>query len=273
MDWSAEAEKQLCRVPFFVRKRVRKKVEEEAISQGAERVETDHLQSSKRKFMSRLSSEVRGYRVEQCFGPSGCSNRAADSSFLAGEMENLLQESDVLGFLQRNLGRENVKPHHEFRVSIAECPNACSRPQIFDVGIIGAREPDVHRESCTLCGACVDVCREGAVCLDDAGPSVDTESCIKCGQCVDVCPTESIFDARQGFRVQIGGRLGRHPRLAREIPGVLSAEKVLLVLKRCADLFLDQDPGRVKRFAYVLDDYGLDRFIRELASEIDSVSQ
>jgi len=263
----------LSRVPFFVRKRVQAKVEEEARSRGADRVEADHLQSSKQKFMSSLSREVRGYRVEQCFGPSGCPNRAADSSSLAGEIESLLQKKDVLGFLHRSLGREKVKPHHEFRVSIAECPNACSRPQIFDVGIIGARQPDVHRESCTLCGACVDVCREGAVSLDDAGPSIDPESCLKCGQCVDVCPAGSIFDARQGFRVQIGGRLGRHPRLAREIPGVFSAEKVLLLLKRCTDLFLDQDPERVKRFAYVLDDYGLDRFIRELASGIDSVSQ
>lgn len=273
MEWSAEAEKQLSRVPFFVRKRVRAKVEEEAISQGAERVETVHLQSSKQKFMSRLSSEVRGYRVEQCFGPSGCPNRAADSSLLAGEVESLLQKSDVLGFLRKNLGREKVKPHHEFRVSIAECPNACSRPQIFDVGIIGARDPDVRRESCTLCTACVDVCREGAVSLNDSGPSIDTASCLKCGQCVDMCPAGSIFDARRGFRVQIGGRLGRHPRLAREIPGVLSEKKVLLVLERCTDLFLDQDQERVKRFAYVLDDYGPDRFIRELASEIASISQ
>ena len=273
MDWSPEAKKELSRVPFFVRKRVRAKVEEEAANNKASRVEPIHLESSKRKFMSRLSSEVRGYRLEQCFGPSGCPNRTADSSPLAAQIEDLLQEKKVLGFLQNTLGRENVKPHHEFRVSIAECPNACPRPQIFDVGIIGAREPDVHRESCTLCGGCVDVCREGAICLDDAGPIIDMESCLKCGQCVDVCPAESIFVARLGFRVQIGGRLGRRPRLAREIPGVLSEEKVLLVLKRCVDLFLDQDPGRVKRFAYVLDDYGLDRFIRELSSEIDSVTQ
>ncbi|MGM0611473.1 MAG: 4Fe-4S dicluster domain-containing protein [Thermodesulfobacteriota bacterium] len=273
MDWSPEAKKELSRVPFFVRKRVRTKVEEEAANNGASRVEPIHLESSKRKFMSRLSSEVRGYRLEQCFGPSGCPNRTADSSSLAAQIEDLLQEKEVLGFLQNTMGRENVKPHHEFRVSIAECPNACSRPQIFDVGIIGAREPDVHRESCTFCGECVDVCRESAVSLDEAGPTIDMESCLKCGQCVDVCLAGNIFVARQGSRVQIGGRLGRHPRLAREIPGVLSEEKVLLVLRRCIDLFLDQDPGRVKRFAYVLDDYGLDRFIRELSLEIDSVSQ
>ena len=31
--------------------------------------------------------------------------------------------------------------HHEFRVSLSACPNACSRPQIVDIGLIGAVTP------------------------------------------------------------------------------------------------------------------------------------
>ncbi len=267
MDWSAEAEKQLSRVPFFVRKRVRAKVEEEAAKNGASRVEPTHLDSSRQKFMSRLSREVRGYRVEQCFGPSGCPNRAVDSSGIAEEIENFLQKKRVLEFLRKNLGREKVKPHHEFRVSIAECPNACSRPQIFDVGIIGARDPDVHRENCTLCGACVDICREGAVSLDGAGPVIGKESCLKCGQCIDVCPTEAILDSRSGFRVQIGGRLGRHPCLAQEISGVFSVSEVLSLVAQSVDLFVGQR-NEVHRFAHVLDAYGQERFIRKMLESL-----
>ncbi|MFP4168186.1 MAG: 4Fe-4S dicluster domain-containing protein [Desulfonatronovibrionaceae bacterium] len=268
MDWSAEAKKELSRVPFFVRSRVRARVEEEAAASGASVVEPLHLELSKGKFLSRLSSEVRGYRVEQCFGPSRCPNRAADSAPLAGEIESLLLEKDVLGFLQRSLGREKVKPHHEFRVSISECPNACSRPQIFDLGIIGAAVPEAGNAECTRCGACEEICREHAISLDGGGVLICAEKCLQCGQCIDVCPTGKIFAAGHGFRIQIGGRLGRHPHLARELSGLYSQGDVLWVLERCVDLFLSQDRGGVKRFAYVLDGYGADRFIHELESSL-----
>ena len=30
---------------------------------------------------------------------------------------------------------EDLKFHHEFRVTVADCPNSCSQPQIKDIGI------------------------------------------------------------------------------------------------------------------------------------------
>ena len=64
-----------------------------------------------------------------------------------------------------------MKMHHEFRVSISDCPNACSRPQIADLGLIGARRPRVTDETCSQCGACVEVCREEAISLREGNPS------------------------------------------------------------------------------------------------------
>ena len=53
--------------------------------------------------------------------------------------------------------------YHEFRISISHCPNACSQPQIVDVGLIGACRPEVTGEDCTLCGECLQICRETAI--------------------------------------------------------------------------------------------------------------
>ena len=122
-----------------------------------------------------------------------------------------------------------MKFHHEFRVSVSDCPNACSRPQIADLSILGARRPQVGAEPCSGCRACVEACREGAVVVtdDDPHPVIDYEKCLRCGQCLEVCPTGTLEESGCGYRVQVGGRLGRRPQLARELPGIFSASEVL----------------------------------------------
>jgi dissimilatory sulfite reductase (desulfoviridin) alpha/beta subunit len=67
-------------------------------------------------------------------------------------------------FLKERVGG-HLRMHTEFRISISDCPNACSRPQIVDVGLIGACRPEVTGEDCTLCGECRQICRENAISL------------------------------------------------------------------------------------------------------------
>ncbi len=127
--------------------------------------------------------------------------------------------------------------HHEFRVSISDCPNACSRPQIVDVGLIGACKSRVTEEPCSGCEACVEACKERAVRLDQDAPVIDLENCVYCGQCIRVCPTGTLAEGQEGYRVLVGGKLGRHPRLAEEIPGVHALEEIPDIVERCLDLF------------------------------------
>jgi dissimilatory sulfite reductase (desulfoviridin) alpha/beta subunit len=133
----------------------------------------------------------------------------------------------------------NLKHHHEFRVALADCPNACSQPQIRDMGIIGASEPIVTEATCSLCHACEDRCKEDAVLAEDSerGPVIDYDRCIACGQCVAVCPTGTLALGRQGYRVLLGGKLGRHPRLALELPKMHSEDEVAVVLEQCIEFY------------------------------------
>ncbi|MBI4765764.1 MAG: 4Fe-4S binding protein [Deltaproteobacteria bacterium] len=238
MKWSKEADQAVSRVPFFVRKRVRKKVEEEAERTGSRMVTLDHVQNSQKRFLSEMDQEVKGFQVETCFGPSGCPNRAVEGEGIAQELEQGLLKRDLKTFLKEKV-QGPLKIHHEFRVSISCCPNACSRPQIVDFGIIGVSRPKITDEPCSQCRACIDVCKEEAVNLEESAesPLIDFDKCLSCGQCISVCPTGTLQEVSQGFRVLVGGKLGRHPQLGKDLGKIYSKEEMLQVLNQYLDLY------------------------------------
>lgn len=254
MRWTQEAELAISKVPFFVRKKVRRRVEEEAMSQGAALVTLDHVRSCQRRFIERMEEEVKGYQVETCFGPSGCPNRAVACEGMAKRVEETLVSRDLKSFLKERVGGP-LKLHHDFRVSISDCPNACSRPQIADVGLIGSRRPRVSDVACEGCGSCVQVCREGAVALGESGPSVDQGRCLGCGQCIEACPTGTFQEVVTGYRILLGGKLGRHPRLGDELSGIHGEQEALAFIRQCLDHY-QANCERGERFGEVLERTG-----------------
>jgi anaerobic sulfite reductase subunit C len=238
MEWTKEAEEAIKKVPFFVRKRVKARVEKEAGTAGKNVISLDDVRATQARYLSSMASEVKGYQIETCFGPNGCPNRTVFSDELLAQIETLLKKEDLLGLLKDSV-KGDLKFHHEFRISLAECPNACSQPQIKDIGIIGACTPVLTGESCTMCEACVEACKENAVMLDaeDDKPKIDHPRCLHCGQCIQVCPTGTIAEGERGFRVQLGGKLGRHPQLAKELPGIYNERQVLQIVKDCLNLY------------------------------------
>jgi dissimilatory sulfite reductase (desulfoviridin) alpha/beta subunit len=238
MKWSPEADENIKKVPFFVRKKVRARVEKEARETGKLVVTLADVKATQARYLKNMSSEIKGYQLDTCFGPNGCPNRATIGDGLLQKIETLVKGEDLLGFLKANV-KGDLKFHHEFRVTLADCPNACSQPQIKDIGIIGACAPRLTGEPCTLCEACVEACREDALTLnrDEEFPQIDMDRCLHCGKCIQACPSGTITEGSKGFRVQLGGKLGRHPRLAREMPGIYSEEQVLLIVKECLDFY------------------------------------
>ena len=63
LTWSPEAEAAISRVPFFVRKRVRQRVEAEARQSGAYQVHLVHVRSCQQKFLGNMDAEVRGWQL------------------------------------------------------------------------------------------------------------------------------------------------------------------------------------------------------------------
>ncbi|MCX5907177.1 MAG: PCP reductase family protein, partial [Deltaproteobacteria bacterium] len=87
MRWSKEADEAVAKVPFFVRKRVRKRVEEEAARAGASAVDLEHVQACQKRFLKQMEEEVKGFQVETCFGASGCPHRAIIYENFAQQVE------------------------------------------------------------------------------------------------------------------------------------------------------------------------------------------
>jgi ferredoxin len=44
---------------------------------------------------------------------------------------------------------------------------------------------------CVACGACVDVCPQDAIIVDDIA-AIDDAKCVDCGACVGECPSDAI---------------------------------------------------------------------------------
>jgi len=256
MEWKKEAEEAVARVPFFVRKRVKKRVEEEAARSGAREVTLQHVRTCQERFLNRMEEEVKGYQVETCFGPSGCPNRAVITDGLPGTIETAVSRRNLRSFLKERV-KGPLKIHHEFRVSVSDCPNACSRPQIVDIGLIGASVPEITEEACSECGACVEACKEKAVSIQDVRPCIDESKCLFCGQCARVCPTGTLKEGKRGYRILVGGKLGRHPRLAREWPGIHSSDEMLQIVERCLDLYQERSLHG-ERFGEILERSGKD---------------
>jgi anaerobic sulfite reductase subunit C len=237
ITWDSEAEKMLRRVPFFVRKRVRTKVEEEVAAAGRNCVTTGDLEESKRKHLKSLSEGIKGFSLDGCFGSSGCQNAVVASADLLSNLDNLLEKADLLTFLRSSLG-ERLKLHHQLRLTIADCPNSCSQPQIKDIGIIGQAQLLCNPQECTGCGECEAVCEESAIVLKDGFlVGIDEKLCVQCGACAQICPTDSLITTIGTYRVLVGGKLGRHPQLARELTRDLDDHQVLKLVSVIVDFF------------------------------------
>ncbi len=256
MKWSQEAEAAVSRVPFFVRRRVKKKVEEEAVRQGASTVQLGHVVSCRKAFLENMSGEVKGFQLEACFGSAGCPNRVAQTSDFVARLESLLVVHDLRGHLVDRI-KGPLKMHHEFRVTIADCPNACSRPQISDLGIISVRKPALSGEACSRCLSCVNVCAEKAVSLTDRDmfPAIDPEKCLLCGQCVKACGAGTLVPGLDGYLLLLGGKLGRHPQLARQLNGVFSEAQILGLVAQCLNHYKAHNQ-RGERFGEILNRTG-----------------
>ena len=50
----------------------------------------------------------------------------------------------------------------------------------------------VDKETCTGCGACVEICPVEAIEVQDNIAVVNNDECVDCGSCESECPVEAI---------------------------------------------------------------------------------
>ncbi len=175
-----------------------------------------------------------GFVLEHC--RRNCGKSAQDWSLLHQQLEQMLKNLDLLSHLQQKF--PVIHYHHLPKISIAGCPNACSQPQIKDIGLTGFLMPKLTEARCTGCQACCRSCQEGA--LSWQGElEFEPVKCIGCGDCVRSCPTGKILPGESGWTLHLGGRLGRHPQLARLSREKLQTSELPLIIGRILEDYID----------------------------------
>jgi dissimilatory sulfite reductase (desulfoviridin) alpha/beta subunit len=180
---------------------------------------------------------TRAWEVRLCRGREACAFGLAALRPLGQAIEASLRASGWEAHLARRFPG-GYSPHQRLRVAVAACPNACSQPQIQDIGLIAAARPTAVDGSCTACGACAQACREGAIAVAAGRASVLQERCVACGQCVARCPAAAIGAAPVAFRVLLGGHMGRHPAWATELTGTLDPQRAAFYIGQAALLLI-----------------------------------
>jgi dissimilatory sulfite reductase (desulfoviridin) alpha/beta subunit len=269
MEWEKSALEKLEKAPFFVRKLVRNRVEEYVHSSGRTVVTESDVVSAKQKYMStdftpsqnaepdaeqitsfveqveqnsrqtEWSQSPRYYSVKVCGAPFGCPRAVVDVAGIGKKIVELMEQQQFANRIQTSIGQMFL-PHHRFKIALAGCPNACSEPQIKDFGLIGQAKSKLTDKACIECMKCVEVCKEEAINVKNTIPEIDFTKCILCGDCAAVCPTGTICIGQKGYRILVGGKLGRHPQFAWELDLLANGAQVLKILEKVLNFYCSE---------------------------------
>ena len=172
-------------------------------------------------------------------GEGGCPMAMIDASAVAEQLGEVLADPELKDKLEKQL-KKPFNFHSQFSAVVTGCPNACAQPQIKDFGVIGRARIGFAEPLCVECGMCEPACKEGAITLVDGKPSIDFSRCIGCGDCVRACQSDALEIAGVVYEVVVGGKLGRHPKLAESLGEFETIDEVVECLRRVTSLLVSE---------------------------------
>lgn len=166
------------------------------------------------------------------------------------------------------VGYHDVKLPHKFKIAVGGCPNNCVKPNLNDLGVVGQRIPQFHKELCKGCKKCAveAACPVGASKVVDGVLVRNTELCNQCGRCIGTCRFDSITDGTYGYKIYIGGRWGKKVAMGRALNQFFTTkEEVMTVIEKAILFFKDHgQPG--ERFADTIARLGFENVEKQLLS-------
>ena len=140
-------------------------------------------------------------------------------------------------------GYGDVSLPHKFKIAVGGCPNNCVKPDLNDLGIVGARVPGYDPEKCKGCRKCQieTSCPIHAAKLVDGRLVIDPNACNSCGRCVGKCPFHCNDEGTYGWKIYVGGRWGKKVAHGQMLGKIFTDKaEVLAVVEKAILLFRDQ---------------------------------
>ncbi|WP_235371343.1 C-GCAxxG-C-C family (seleno)protein [Pseudoflavonifractor phocaeensis] len=166
-------------------------------------------------------------------------------------------------------GYRDVSLPHKFKIAVGGCPNNCVKPDLNDLGIVGARVPGYDADQCRGCKICQleKSCPIHAAKLVDGKLVIDPNLCNSCGRCVGKCPFHCNDEGAYGWKIFVGGRWGKkvaHGKMLNKI--FTDKEEVMAVVEKAILLFRDQGKSG-ERFADTIDRIGFENAQEQLLGD------
>lgn len=156
--------------------------------------------------------------VVACIGNEVCPKGQYNTTDFAREVEQAIFPNDL-----------------HFKVAFTGCMNDCQKVRMNDFGIMGMCLPELDKNRCISCQACVKKCKQvstNALDFKNYKPIRDEQKCIGCGECVLACPTQAWSRSKDKFyRLAIMGRTGKkNPRLAEDWIVWVNRESIIKII-------------------------------------------
>jgi dissimilatory sulfite reductase (desulfoviridin) alpha/beta subunit len=173
-----------------------------------------------------------------------------------------IDTKEIAGYLDATWFRQETP--HKFKLAVTGCPHNCAKATENDIGIMGGIEPGWNESGCNDCGLCVNICPTVAIAREDAHYVLNPEKCINCSICTASCPSGSWSVVRKGYILWIGGTMGKIPRLASRLDGIIESEERLYELIGRAITCYRENGRKKERFGHMIDRIGLEKVKTEI---------
>ncbi len=174
----------------------------------------------------------------------------------------IIETKAIAHDLDRKYFRQQMP--YKFKFAVTGCPNNCAKASENDVGVMGGITPEWNASPCTDCGSCLAVCPVGALEKTDGNYVVDRSRCINCGVCTKSCPADAWTAVERGHILWLGGTMGKRPRMATRVPGLIQSKARLYeIVERAVALYRANGLAK-ERFGHTLDRLGIKKSLEEI---------
>jgi dissimilatory sulfite reductase (desulfoviridin) alpha/beta subunit len=200
-----------------------------------------------------------------------CGPRVRTVTACQGEIcsHGLIDAQELAGKIDEKFFGQGGLPH-KFKIGVVGCPNACLKPTENDLGVMGRLKKNFLKEKCNYCGLCAEVCPVKCIKVQRENGKLifDARKCIGCGDCVFVCPQEAWEKRNSGYRVYVGGKMGKFPHLGHKAFDFIESEEKLLQIIEKTLGFYKAKGKRGERFAETIDRVGLKDYKKQIQGKI-----